>query len=154
MVSSILGLSDSQGFIPERLEFTGGEISAFLRFRAPEDIYSLITQNPFYPKSVSLYQYFGAGSWWYTVAQVDDIQFSGNQMTLSTTTTRNRTQYMMLRGIPRVDPLTGMQLFGITWRNAPDFEVYSKGRYYNPDSETLMIKYFDDDPNEEIVIWF
>lgn len=154
MVLSILNLGDSQGFLPERIEITGGEISAFLRFRGPEDIYSLIQQNPFYPRMESLYPYFGPGSWWYTIAQVDDIQFSGNQLTLSATTTRNRTQYMLIHGIPRVDPLTGMQLFGITWRNAPDFEVYSKGRYYNPDSQTLMIKYYDDDPDEDIVIWF
>jgi len=47
-----------------------------------------------------------------------------------------------------------MELFGQTWRDAPDFEIYSKGRHYDQGSDTLMIKYYDDSVRREIVLFY
>jgi hypothetical protein len=57
----------------------------------------------------------------------------------------------MITGVREFDRL---ELFGQTWRDAPDFEIYSKGRHYDPETETLMIKYYDDSVQRDIVIYF
>ena len=47
-----------------------------------------------------------------------------------------------------------MELFGQTWRDAPDFEIYSKGRHYDAQTDTLMIKYYDDSVRREMAVFF
>lgn len=154
MVLSVLKLADDQGFIPNQIDFAAGAISAMLKYRGPEDIYWMVQSNPSYPKAVSLYPQLGPGHWLYTIAQVNSISIKPTEFRFNISYPRSRTHYLFFRGLNKIDPLAGMQLFGITWRNAPDFEVYSKGRYYNPDTQTLMVKYFDDSVQKDIVIWY
>ncbi len=154
MILSVLRLSDQLGFLPAQIELTAGAISATQGTTNPEDIYQLLQENPFYPREVSLYQQFGQGSWLYTIMPDFRIESRTGEFSLSLENTPNRTHYIFFRGLPDIDPLNGMELFGIIWRNAPDFEIYSKGRYYNPDSETLMIKFFDDEVDQDIIIYY
>ena len=64
---------------------------------------------------------------------------------------RLQTHYLYIQGVPSFSRL---ELFGQTWRNAPDFEIYSKGRHYNEASDTLMIKYYDDSVERDVAIFF
>jgi hypothetical protein len=154
MILSVLRLSDQLGFLPAQIELTAGAISATLGTSNPEDIYPLLTQNPFYPREISLYEYFGRGAWTYTIMSDYEIDARPGEFLLNFQNTPNRTHFIFFRGMPDIDPLNGMELFGIIWRNAPDFEIYSKGRYYNPDRGTLMIKFFDDESDQDIVVFY
>lgn len=153
MVVSILNLADGSGFVPERIEFTAGAISSFSRFRGPEDFYFLISTNPHLPKEYSLYPYQGAGSFFYSILNITSIDLQQDRIAFDIQTTPNRTHYVLIRGLPPVDPLSGMQLFGITYRDASDFENYGRGRFYNTATRVLMIKYFDDLEREKIIVY-
>ena len=154
MVSSVLKLADDLGFVPSQIDFSAGAISAMLKYKGPEDFYWLLQSNSAYPHEVSLYPQLGPGHWFYSLAQVNSINVKPDEYRFNLSYPRSRTHYLFFRGLNTIDPLSGMQLFGITWRNAPDFEVYSKGRYYNPDTKTLMIKYYDDSVQRDIVVWY
>jgi hypothetical protein len=154
LILSVLRLSDQLGFLPAQIELTAGAISATLGTSNPEDIYPLLTDNPFYPREISLYAELGRGAWAYTIMSDYRLESQPGTFAMNFTNTPNRTHFLFFRGMPDIDPLNGMELFGIIWRNAPDFEIYSKGRYYNPDSETLMIKFFDDESDQDIVIYY
>ena len=154
MILSVLRLSDQMAFLPARIEFTAGAISATSGILPPEEIYPLITDNPYYPQNVSLSNSIGSGVWAYAILTEYEISSNPREFTLSFINTPNRTHYMFFRGIPDIDALNGMELFGIIWRNAPDFEIYSKGRYYNADSRTLMIKFFDDGTQQNIKLFY
>jgi hypothetical protein len=54
-----------------------------------------------------------------------------------------------MQGFP---PFSGMVLFGQQWRTDPSFEAYIKGRHYERDSQTLMIKYTDNSVRGEIIL--
>ncbi|TFH04731.1 MAG: hypothetical protein E4H09_03170 [Spirochaetales bacterium] len=64
---------------------------------------------------------------------------------------RLRTHFLLFQGVPE---FRQMELFGQTWRDAPDFEIYSKGRHYKGETNTLMIKYYDDSTRRDIAITF
>ncbi len=125
-----------------------------LKYKGPEDFYWLLQDNPSYPHEVSLYSQLGPGHWFYTLAQVNSVTIKPDEYRFNLSYPRSRMHYIFFRGLNTIDPMSGMQLFGITWRNAPDYEVYSKGRYYNPDTKTLMVKYYDDSVQRDIVVWY
>jgi len=154
MIVSVLKLSDDAGYLPEAIEFSGEAVTAMVKSRGGEDFYELLQSNPSYPKSVSLFRKVGRGAWMNTIATVNAIDIKPGEYNFNITYPRSRTHYIMLAGLKPIDPLEGMQLFGITWRNASDFEIYSKGRYYNPDTRILMIKYFDDAGTRDFKIWY
>ncbi len=154
MLLSVLRLGDQMGFLPAKIELTAGAISATLGTLPPENIYHLIHNNPYYPRHISLSNEFGAGSWMYSLIGEFQRNSSPGELSLNFQNTPSRTHYIFFRNIPPIDPLNGMELFGIIWRNAPDFEIYSKGRYYNADSRTLMVKFFDDERNQKIKLYY
>jgi len=153
LILSAVKLSDESAYLPASIEFANGAISALNKSLAPEETYWLINSNKSYPHHISLYKELGPGHWFYTLAQVNKINISSSEYRFNISFPRSRTHYLIFRGMPRIDPQEGMQLFGITWRNDSRFEVYSKGRYYNPENKTLMIKYSDDSVQRDIVIW-
>jgi len=154
MVLSVLKLSDDLGYLPETIQFSGNTVTSQLKSRGAEDLYELLNNNPSFPQKISLFKQLGYGHWFYTLAKINNIAIKSNEYTFSINYPRSRTHYLFFAGLPKIDPLEGMQLFGIMWRNASDFEVYSKGRFYNPDTGVLMIKYFDDSTDRDIKIWY
>ena len=150
LIVSVLRLSDQLAFLPSQIELTAGAISATMGNLPPEELYHLITDNPYYPRHISLTNFLGSGTWAYAILSDYEIISNPSEFTLSFVNTPARTHYMFFREISDIDALNGMELFGIIWRNAPNFEIYSKGRYYNADSKTLMIKFFDDDVQQDI----
>lgn len=155
MVLASLKLADEMAYLPQTVEFSGGAISSLgVQVRGPEDVYALLHSNPSYPKHHSLFKQAGPGQWYYTLARVESSTIKPREYVFNISYPRSRTHYLFFSGMPKIDPLTGMQLFGIIWRNASDFESYSKGRFYNPESKVLMIKYTDDSTSEVVKIFF
>ena len=151
LVLSGLQLADDQGFIPEYLFFgdTGlqGEEGAF----GPERLYPHFTDNPWYPRMLSLYDSLGAGSFIWTIANFTQVDIGEEQFQFRLRYPENRTHYIIMQGIP---PFQSMTLFGLQWRNDPRFESYIKGRHYEPRTNTLMIKYTDDSTEENITLFY
>ena len=151
---SMLQLSNQMGFLPSQITISGNTILASSGILLPEDIYPLLTDNPYYPQRISLADHFGYGAWGYTSITNYTIFNEPGEFVLSFSNTPDRTHYLFFRGIPNIDALDGMELFGLVWRNAPDFEIYSKGRYYDAESKTLMLKFFDDEVRQDIKLYY
>lgn len=153
LVLSALDFADDQGFLPQILFVDNGTIKESQGTIAPEDIYPLITQNPYYPREVSFYDTLGQGVWMWTIMGITDTNFTAKEWKLTLKYEPGRTQYIMMVGVPDFQQ---MFLFGFDgpWRADPNFEAYSKGRYYVPSTRSLLIKYLDDTGNESIIIDF
>ncbi len=153
LVLSALDFADDQGFLPQILFFDNSTIKESQGTIAPEDIYPLITQNPYYPRETSFYSSLGQGVWMWTIMGITDTSFTAKEWKLTLKYEPGRTQYIMMEGVPDFQQ---MFLFGFDgpWRADPNFESYSKGRYYVPSTRSLLIKYLDDTGNESIIIDF
>ncbi|MFP4230986.1 MAG: hypothetical protein ACLFRR_03975 [Spirochaetaceae bacterium] len=149
LVASALGLADDAGFVPEVLHVGNGELEGAEGNVPPEELYELLNDNPAYPRRISLAEELDPGSWILTAADFTDIEIEEDEYRFALRYPRNRTHYVLMQGIPE---FSEMELFGQTWRNDPSFEAYSRGRHYNDDSETLMIKYTDNSTEGEIVL--
>ncbi|MFO8041969.1 MAG: hypothetical protein R6U25_02095 [Alkalispirochaeta sp.] len=149
LVLSGLQLADADGFLPELLFFGDSGLQGREGSFGPERLYPHITENPSYPRMISLYDSLGAGSFIWTVADFSEVSISDDQFQFTLSYPENRTHYIIMHGIPQFQ---SMQLFGLQWRNDPQFESYIKGRHYDSATNTLMIKYTDDSTEEEIIL--
>ena len=151
LVGSALETADEFGMLPASLVVRGNSVEADDGFIAPEEIYPVIADNPNYPREISLAEEAGAGTWAWTVVGFTPTRITETEWRITLAYPRLRTYFLMISGVSEFDRL---ELFGQTWRNAPDFEIYSKGRNYDPDIETLMIKYYDDSVQRDLVIYY
>ncbi|MFP4330668.1 MAG: hypothetical protein ACLFP6_08125 [Spirochaetaceae bacterium] len=149
LVLSGVQLTDQFGFLPETLFISGQAIQSSTGSFGPERIYSVLRDNPNYPRMISLYDELGAGSFIWTIVDFDEIDITEDRYRFALSYPRNRTHYLIFQGIPQFD---SMNLFGRLWRNDPFFEAYIKGRHYESDTDTLMIKYTDNSVEEEIIL--
>ncbi|MFW5695765.1 MAG: hypothetical protein ACOCYB_11395 [Alkalispirochaeta sp.] len=149
LVLSGLELADEDGFLPEFLFFGDSGLQSREGSFGPERLYPHLTDNPSYPRLISLYDSLGAGSFIWTVADFTDISIGDEQYQFTLRYPEDRTHYILMQGIPSFE---SMQLFGLQWRNDPQFESYIKGRHYESSSNTLMIKYTDDSTEEDIIL--
>ncbi|MFW5844146.1 MAG: hypothetical protein ACOCW6_09480 [Spirochaetota bacterium] len=149
LVLSALALADETGFLPRVLLASGrtaqGQDGSF----GLEAVYPLLIDNTAYPHLVSLFDEFGPGSWIWTVAEVSQVERRGDDLRIGIRYPRNRTHFLILQGVP---PFSGMELFGQPWRTDPAFESYVKGRHYNAETNTLMIKYTDNSVTGNIIL--
>lgn len=149
LVLSALRVADSLGFLPRHLYF---ETDGFTRQEGsfgPEEIYPLLSDNPWYPRKISLYDDLGAGAFIWSIAPFPHIEIGQEQFHFTLTYPRNRTHYIIMQGIP---PFRSMNLFNLQWRNDPSFELYIKGRHYERSTNTLMIKYTDNSIEGDIIL--
>ena len=149
LVMSGLQLADPQGFLPAFLYFNETGIQRREGSFGPERLYSNFTENPRYPRRISLYEELGAGSFIWTIANFTRVDIGEEQFSFRLEYPANQTHYIIMQGIPAFD---SMQLFGLQWRNDLSFESYIKGRHYEASTETLMIKYTDNSTAEEIIL--
>ena len=149
LVVTALSLADENGFLPRILLASGRTVQGQDGSFGLEAVYPLLTDNPAYPRIVSLRQLFGEQSWIWTIAEISEITREGETARFEVRYPRNRTHFMVFRGIP---PFQSMQLFGQPWRDDPAFESYAKGRHYHAPSSTLMIKYTDDSVVRDIIL--
>ncbi len=149
LVLSALALADDAGYLPARLVFGDSGIQGQEGSFGPEAIYAFFTENPSYPRYVPLYDEIGPGTYIYTVADFTTVDISPERFYFTLRYPENRTHYVIFQGVPQFDT---MELFGLVWRDDPTFEAYIKGRHYNEETETLMIKYTDDSIQGEIIL--
>lgn len=151
LVLSGLQLADSRGFLPRLIFFNEMGIQRQEGSFGPEDLYPLISGNPWYPRKRSLYDDLGAGSFIWSIANFTRVDIGAEQSTFTLQYPRNRTHYVVIHGIP---PFTSMNLFNLQWRNDPSFELYIKGRHFEQRTNTLMIKYTDDSVEGNIILFY
>ena len=151
LVLSALELADEDGFLPATLLTNNLNMQGSEGSFGPEDIYTVLTDNPAYPQQISLYEQLGQGRWIWTVANFENISITPSEYRSTLSYPRERTHYIIMQGI---EPFTSMQLFSFfPWRSDPAFEAYQKGRHYIEDTRTLMIKYTDNSVRENIIIY-
>ena len=151
LVMSALQLADPQGFLPEYLYFNETGIRRREGSFGPERLYPSLTDNPWYPREISLYDELGAGSFIWTIADFTRVDIQDDRYSFRLEYPANQTHYIIMHGIP---PFDSMQLFGLPWRNDRNFDSYIKGRHYEPTTQTLMIKYTDNSTAEDIFLYY
>lgn len=151
LVSSVLSLADGDGMVPSSLLVRGETVETADGAVVPERLYPLLAEAPNYPREVSLYEEAGSGTWVWTVVRVRPVRMSDSEWRFELAYPRLRTHFVLVQGVPSFER---MELFGQTWRDAPDFEIYSKGRHYDPETDTLMVKYYDDSVRREMAVFF
>ena len=87
----------------------------------------------------------------WTIADFTRIEIAEEQFSFRLEYPENQTHYIIMHGIP---PFESMQLFGLQWRNDRSFESYIKGRHYEQETNTLMIKYTDNSTVEDIFLYY
>lgn len=150
--TTCLGLSDENGVMPAFVTVEGPQIVARTGALYPEDVYTMVRENPRYPQEVSLYRDVGPGVWAFTVADIQVVEVTDTDIRLRVASTPDRTHYLYIRGVPGIDPETGIEMFSYVWRDDPQFERYRRGRHYDAASRTLMVKYANEEPATEIVL--
>ncbi|MCG8477883.1 MAG: hypothetical protein MI724_02220, partial [Spirochaetales bacterium] len=151
LMMSGLELADEQGFLPEFLFFNENGLQGQEGSFGPERLYTHLSENPWYPRKMSLYEELGAGRFIWTIADFTRAEIGEEQFSFRLRYPENRTHYILMQGVP---PFESMILFGLQWRNDPSFESYIKGRHYERDTNTLMIKYTDDSVEEDIILFY
>lgn len=151
LVLSGLQLADNRGFLPRLIFFNTQGMERQEGSFGPEALYPLIAENPRYPRMISLYDELGAGSFIWTIVDFPRVEIGTQQYSFRLQYPPNRTHYIIMQGIP---PFESMILFNLQWRNDPTFELYIKGRHYDPATNTLMIKYTDNSSVGDIILFY
>jgi len=151
LIISCLNLADSEGFMPEILYFNPSNYAPDHTegFLPPEEVYPLITDNPYYPHYVPLKDQLGKSSWIYTASAINVQSRGADEMVLTINHPRRPIHYLVINGIPE---LQEMILFGIFWPGDPKFERYSSGWAYQDESQTLLMKIQQRTDKERVII--
>jgi hypothetical protein len=118
---------------------------------APEDVYPLIVENPYYPRFISLSKELGPGAWLYTAANVTDISISAERNRFQFRYPEGATHFFVFRG---ARPYKEIQIWGIPWRVDYRFDRYSAGSYFIEDEKLFLVKYLHKKTGEEFLMTF
>ncbi len=151
LIISALGLADRQGFLPQRILFSDESFKGTEGKIAPEDIYPLIQDNPFYPRFVSLSKELGRGTWLYIAADLSLISIQPEEWHFRFRFPVNEIHHFIFKG---AKPYREIQIWGIPWRNDPRFERYPVGSFFLEDLGMFIIKYQHKKPEEEFLMRF
>jgi hypothetical protein len=152
LLRAVFEQADGSGLFPAELRTGGSEIRNRSGILGPEDIYFLLhEETAAYPKHISLYHEAGAGCWIHTITDFIEVETNADEYFFRLINIPNQTHHIAVH-----DPgaFNSMELFGVVWRDDPNFEYYPKGRHYSADLDILMIKYTDDLPQGVIRINF
>ncbi len=142
LLRAVFEQSDDSGIFPAELRTGGSEIRNRIGTLGPEDIYFLLYENTAaYPKHISLYNDAGAGCWIHTIADFTEIEINAEEYFFRLLNKPNQTHHIAIHD---TGTFNSMELFGVIWRDDPNFEYYPKGRHYSAELDILMIKYTDD----------
>lgn len=151
LILSALGLADRQGFLPERITFSEESFKGTEGKIAPEAIYPLIQDNPFYPRFVSLSKELGRGNWLYIAADLSLISIQPEEWRFRFRFPTGEIHHFIFKG---AKPYREIQIWGIPWRNDPRFERYPVGSFFLEDLGMFIIKYQHKKPEEEFLMRF
>jgi hypothetical protein len=151
LILSALGLTDRQGFLPQRILFSEDSFKGTEGKIAPEDIYPLIQDNPFYPRFVSLSKELGRGNWLYIAADLSLISIQPEEWRFRFRFPVGEIHHFIFKG---AKPYREIQIWGIPWRNDPRFERYPIGSFFLEDLGIFTIKYQHKKAEEEFLMRF
>ncbi len=140
LVNAVLSLRNENNTIPEFLYLgtRNAEISQF-HFN-PEQIYRFLRIDGPWPHYTQIIIPGVVNSWAWSVCSLLNAQYTENALRITVNAPIDQTSYIMFANI---EPFESMTLFGLDWRNDPNFELYARGRYYDETLKSLMIKYND-----------
>ncbi|MDR0524551.1 MAG: hypothetical protein LBG90_01600 [Spirochaetaceae bacterium] len=150
LILTVLALTDEAGTVPARVlrddDGTFREDPEAPRLSSPR-LYRILQPGTSYPQAVKI----ASETWAWTGATALEVQEEEDLLDIAVTFPVGETHYMLLRGIPLPSKL---QLYGIDYRTAPDFERYnSSGWSYSASEETLLLKLRHRSPVEHIRIF-
>ncbi len=152
LVEGVWGLSDAQGFAPARVVVRGATIEQRIGAIAPEELYSLVADNPYYPHEVSFYRDIMPGFWAWTCSPSLVVQANSARYVFTAAFPAGRSHYLTFYG---VKPFTDIQLYDIDYSPDNEFESYDASGYlYKKEMGSLYIKMKHKKDQEDIKLLY
>ncbi len=144
LINAALLLSNEYGCMPEILTIAEGSIVDKEGHLCSEDIYPLISENPYYPGEFFLNKKVRPGSWIWTAAKVS-VQIPDEANPLDSreykflfSFPKNQTHYIIIHG---VEPFfSSLKIDGKPFHPSLLFYQYESGWLYDKDLKCLFIK--------------
>lgn len=150
LILSVLALVDDIGTVPSKV-FRAEDGNLREDTDAPRlssaRLYRILQAGESYPHAAGV----APDAWAWTAGTSITAEEEPGVLDVAVTFPIGETHYMLIRGIPSPSKL---QLYGIDYRTAPDFERYnSSGWSYSASEQTLLIKVRHRSPVEHIRIF-
>ncbi len=151
LIMDALSFADSSGMLPEKITVNNDRITGKTGGLAPEEVYLLLSDNPYYPREQSLYQQLGPGAYVYTAAVISAAADSPGTLSLTVDFAKERTTYITIAGM---ESYSSMYLFNYPqpWRSDRNFEAYWGGYFFDGYADAFYIKYFNENAVGRITI--
>jgi hypothetical protein len=144
----VFGLADAQGFVPARVLPRDGSLEQRMGTIAPEEIYPLVANCPYYPREVSFARDIGPGVWAWTCSPSLSVQASASRRVFTAVFPAGRSHYLAFYGIKR---FANIQLYDIDYSPDGEFESYDASGYlYDGDEGALYLKMKHKKDSEDI----
>ncbi len=138
LVEAGIAVSDDQAFAPARLTLRSGAVDLRMGTIAPEDLYPVYIDNPYYTREVSLYREAGPGVWAWTCSPSITYKKSESESVFLSRFPEGLSHYLTLYGI---EPFAVIQLYGIDYSADRQFEIYNASGYvFDAGRKTLYLK--------------
>jgi hypothetical protein len=152
LVEGVLGLADAQGFSPARVLPRAAALEQRMGSIAPEELYPLVADNPYYPREVSFGRDLAPGLWAWTCAPSLVAQASASRYAFTASFPAGSAHYLVFYGIK---PFANIQLYDIDYSPDNDFESYDASGYlYNREGGALYLKMKHKKEKEDIKLAF
>ena len=118
------------------------------------ELYPLfVSDNHFYPHIELLDVADNNPIWAWTITEnMNYTKNSDSSVLIKATFTQNEVHHMIIRGIKK---FSAIDIYGIAYRTDPRFESYnSSGYVFENDTESLLLKYRQRSPEEEIKLYY
>jgi hypothetical protein len=151
LIADSLSFADTSGLLPEKINISGGSFTETTGMLTPEDIYLLLSENPYYPHTISLYNHTGPGAFIWTTAQLEIESPRSGSLRFTINFPEERTTYVTITGFPSY---SSMYLFNHPqpWRSDRNYESYWGGYFYDGYADAFYIKYFNEEVRGQFTI--
>ena len=149
LVLSVISLNDVNGLIPASLAIGETGVDTERRISSAK-LYRLLGNSEHLPHATVT----GTdGIWAWTASSSVNVIRNGTVMDIFVRFPVGETHYVMFRNVP---PFALLQIYGMNWRRAFDFESYynSSGWYYFESERILIIKLNHRSTTENVKIYF
>ncbi len=150
LVQAVLNLKSEQNTIPNFIYLGSDNAETSQDHFNPESAYSFLRVESPGPHLTGLTT-SEQRSWAWGVGEIANSDFSDDELQILINSPPNRTSYFLFHNIA---PFDSMTLFGLQWRNDPTFEIYARGRHYDEELRSVMIKHNDSIPQRTITFTY
>jgi hypothetical protein len=152
LIEGAAGVADDKGFAPARLTIRDGAVDQRMGSLGPEELYSVIADNPYYPREVSFYREAGPGVWAWTCASSLTMQPGPSGSVFAARFPEGSAHYLAIYG---VGTFANIQLYGIDYSADREFEIYNaSGFVYDSGRRALYLKMKHKKESEDIRLSF